>query len=214
MSSKNTPVNIFWNDLFKDEKAGTYGVAGVYDGNKEYARTVRLDNTGRPFFTWNGDKIFMDQFVAYTPEEIVAKINSKDEHVFSDDLCRTLMKYGMDSLLVTCSVKKLDQFEIGGMLLSFETYSNIEDKSEYKDVVYKFVPEYLHAPSDGYKLKIVPANVEEYSRYPKRSYYVGDLVSLLSSDNTDMSLAVNPDYDSSKPVGHKVMFDKYVGQRA
>lgn len=157
------------------------------NGPKEYRsipRTVRKDKEGKAFFTWNKKRYYLDDFVAYTPSELVERITSGKG--YGSDICTTLLKYGLDSLKVEGLEKPLEYVNFGDVVIGFEVTSSYEDPSEYKWVSYHFVDEYLRHPSDNYKLKLHP----DIEGYPKRDFYVDDLASLIRQGDNYRLVAV------------------------
>ena len=170
-------LKIFYNDLFVDKD--NYGIVTFFKttGNKckEIKKDVKKDESGRLYFFYNREKLFMDEFKAYTPEELIGLTNMRQ-----NDLCHTLIKYGLDSLHVLMRVKKLDIIDMGVFgRLAFETNSPFDTDEDYVWIEYEFVDEYLRNPKNGYKLKLKPVKMEDRELYPTKDYYVEDLVSLL-----------------------------------
>lgn len=173
-------LKAYYNDFFEEEKSNVHGVVSFWVKEKEFERTVRKDETGRKFFTWDREKIYMDNFLAYSPEELVNAFNKGEESVYGDDLCHTLEKHGMDSLHLLIKAKKLDIISVGGITIKVQTCSSVDKEEDYDWVEYEFVEEYLRMPQDGYKLKVVPFGEKEREAYPKEDFYVCDLVGLIS----------------------------------
>lgn len=176
-------LKVFHQDILGHPIDKTHGCISFWKGSgknhKEYVRTVRLDEDGREFFTWNKEKVFMDEFYALTPEELIKKYQNNDPYLCGDDLCNTLEKYGIECLLLRIKVKPLTTFRFGDYVIGIETYSNLDSEDDYDWVTYKFIEEYNRMPKTGYKLKLVPANEELYDAYPKQDYYIDDLNSSL-----------------------------------
>lgn len=177
-------LRVFWNDLFYDEVKHTHGTVSWFDKfddgtYKERVRTVRVDDSGREFFTWDKEKIYMDSFLACTPEELVKLYETEnDMNIISDDLTATLIKYGVDSLRLMINVVPLTRVDFGGASIAFECRSSL-DKDREIPVEYKFI-EKDYKLRDNYKYMLVPANDDEYDLYPKKRYYTSDLLGLLS----------------------------------
>lgn len=191
-------LRVFFNNLVSitDEENGIFGTVSFWKkdkkGNKEYIRSVRKDENGKNFFTWDKEKIYLNDFIAYSPEELVKRFCDKDDSLYSGDICRTLQKYGMDSLRLYIKVKPLEIFEFPGIgKLAFEVTSSFENKDKYVWVEYRFQPEYLRMPEDDYKLKLVPAKDNELSVYPKKDYYTDDLAGLIFSCTDEFRLVAN-----------------------
>lgn len=203
----NSTLRVFWNNLFEDKVNKTHGVVSWCEntengGHKEIKRTVRIDDNGRKFFTWNREKIYMDEFLAYTPCQLVE--NFKKSRVLPEDLCHTLLRYGMDSVRVRERVKPLERVNFGGVSIGFEVSSPM-DKLEDKDWVdYTFVEEYLHTPDSCYKLKVTPLKEEYRGVYPSRSYYVGDLIGLITECTDEFGVCIG---NYSNSIKH-FMYDK------
>lgn len=181
-------VRVFINDLFDDKKE-TAGVVTIRDNGKKYDRTLRYDENGKKFFTWNHEKIFFDDFLAMTPDEFVNAIHNKS-NVYDEDLCHTLLKYGINCLRVEMKQKPLDRIDFGDIIIGFKTSSNHEDESKFNWIEYRFIEEYCRMPKDNYKLKLVPANEDEYDIYPKEDYYTSDLIGLLKACSDEFRIKV------------------------
>lgn len=192
-NTKNSGViNGFFNDIVKDERnkiAGVYNIYETVDGkHKEYTRTVRINSEGKKFFTWNKEVIMFDDFICYTPEELVEKIN-ENARLYGEDLCRTLLKYGMDSLIVRINKTPMTTFKVDNWILGFEMDRMPGEEGKWID--YRFEPEFLHKPINSYKLLLVPVNPEYLGVYSRWNTYVDDMVSLFKACKDTYEVVVN-----------------------
>lgn len=184
---KNGEVLKVYSDLFADKKNKTYGLITIEQllNNGEYVEHIRLirsDRNGRKFFTYDRETFYINDFIAYSPLELIKEFDSNSSNIQDEDLCATLLKYGIDSLTLKIKSKKLEVIPLPyGGHMSFEVYSNHEKPEDYEWIEYKFIEEYFRMPSDCYKLKLVPKKEEEYFIYPKKEFYVEDLIGLLNS---------------------------------
>lgn len=193
-NTKNSgEIRGFFNDITKNEKEGIAGIYSIYANengkHKEYNRTVRIDKNGKKFFTWNKEKVMFDDFICDTPAEFVEKVKNNVDRLYGDDLCRTLLKYGMDSIHVKIRKNPMDLYNIGGMILGFET--KFKNKEDGVWVEYKFTPEYLHNPINSYKLKMVPVNPEYIGVFSRWDTYVDDMVALFKKCTDTYDVVVN-----------------------
>ena len=183
-------LHVFYNDMPVDMAGKTAGTVSFwFHGNgktKEYVRTVHKDAEGNAFFTWDKKKIYMHDFKAYSPSELVKK--SQEDKIKGEDICHTLMKYGMDSLILKLRTKKLERVNFGGFSLGFITRGSCDKPEDFDWVKYSFVEDYLHMPKDCYKFKLVPATEEDKEIYGVERYYVDDLASLICK-NADFELS-------------------------
>lgn len=182
-------LRIFYNDLFVNED--NYGTVVFFKttrhGCREIKKNVKKDESGRLYFFYNREKLFMDEFKAYTPEELIDLPNMRP-----NDLCHTLIKYGIDSLHVLMRVKKLDIIDMGEFgRIAFETMSPFDKDEDYVWIEYEFIDEYLRNPKNGYKLKLKPFKMEDRELYPTKDYYVSDFASLLRERKDKFKLVVN-----------------------
>lgn len=191
-------LKVFFNNLVSDmdTKNGIYGTISFWKNNnkkyKEYIRSVRKDENGKRFFTWDKEKIYLDDFIAYSPKELVKRFYDKDNTLYGGDICRTLQKYGMDSLRLYINVKPLEIIDFPGIgRFTFEVTSSFENKDKYVWIEYRFFPEYLRMPEDNYMLKLIPAKDKDLSIYPKKDYYVDDLAGLIFSCTDTFKLVEN-----------------------
>lgn len=164
-------VKGFFNSHAKDVKhkiAGVIDIEVLKNGKmREYSRTVRIDEEGNKFFTWNHEKLMFDDFICCTPQEFVDGLKSKDNRMFGDDLSKLLLKYGMGAINVYVN-KKADYF----------TFSKGKKQVEPNWVQYKFVETFLHTPMDNYKLRLEPVSDEDKESYCGIDTYTHDLVGL------------------------------------
>ena len=75
-----------WNDDFHNEVIVTNN-----KNNKGYDRTIREDENGK-FFTWNRNKIYLNDWIKTCMKELKEKIEKK-EWATSDDLCQSILSY-------------------------------------------------------------------------------------------------------------------------
>lgn len=188
-------INVFLNDFIKDEKKGEYGVVSWNASKKsnEYKEAytyVHKDSEGREFFNYKGEKVYMDEFEALTPEELINKIYS-EEWLNTDNLTWTLMKYGIDSIRVIQPKKPMTGFIVGDAFFGFETSRYGEDKSNWEKIEYKFEETSIHKLKSNYKIKLTPANKEHIGVYASRDYYISDLLGLFRKCTDDYQLKLN-----------------------
>lgn len=190
-------IRVFHNNFFIDEQDNEYGVvswnnaegSGKYE---EVGERAHKDETGRIYFMYNKEKIYMDTFLALTPQEYLDKVNS-DEWMSSDELTWTLMKYGLDCIRVIQPKEKMTGINIGGLFLGFESHRVGEDKSNWDRVEYKFVECDLHKLENNYKIKLVPLKDEHRGVYASRDFYISDLTDLFRKCKNDFTLKLRDD---------------------
>lgn len=189
-----TIIRVFHSNIGYDEEAGFYGAVSIdknINGNYRKAKRIVKDDEGNLYFNYENQKILFNDFICYTPEEFVEEINKSKSNICDDDLCATLLKYGIDSLHLILRQKPLDFIYLGDIKVGFKVSSSLDKKEEYPLVEYKFVPEYLRMPIDNYKLKCEAADGKLKDIFPKEDYYVCDLVSLLTRCKDDFKIIVN-----------------------
>ena len=193
-NTKNSGViRGFFNNITACEKKSIAGTYSIYvsenDKCKEYKRTVRIDKNGKRFFTWNKEKIMFDEFICDTPEELVKKFKNKEDRLYGEHLCRTLLKYGMNSVRIKIRKNPMDVYDICGCRFGFENKLKNEEDGVW--VEYKFVPEYLHTPERCYKLQLEPVDEEHIGVYARWDTYVDDMVYLIKVLDTEYDIIVN-----------------------
>lgn len=169
---------VSWN---ASKKSGEY---------KDAYTHVHKDNTGREYFNYNGEKIYMDSFEALNPEELIAKIYS-DEWLNSENLTWTLMKFGLSSIRVIQPKQPMTGFNVGGAFFAFEAHRHGEDKSTWDKVEYKFEELPIHSLRNNYKIKLTPVKEEHIGVYASRDFYINDLISLFRGCRDDYQLKIN-----------------------
>lgn len=63
---------------------------------KAYIRSIHEDENGT-FFTWNKNKIYLDNWIRTSMKELKEKVDRK-EWITSDDLCQAILSDGVDNV--------------------------------------------------------------------------------------------------------------------
>ena len=155
----------------------------AYECDGEYPNVpVVYNEAGERYFELNGEKIMFNDYLCYTPKELVDNLEKCRDY----NLCQTLMKYGLDSVRVMVRKKKLERINFGqGLVLSFDVSSSYDRIEDYDWVEYGFVNKDFSDPEDCYKLKMLPVDEKLREVYGAERTYVSDLVSLMQKC-TDM----------------------------
>lgn len=178
-------IKVFVNDFVREEKKNIYGVVS-WNGSEntsEYEEVgtylIKRDDN-KLYFDYNGEIVFMQDFIASTPEELVNKIKSSD-WVNSNELTWTLMKYGINSLKVDILKKPASEVKTNKCALIFKVLrSPKEDKSDWDRIEYKFEETSLFKLENNFKIRLTPANKNDADIYASSTYYIRDLVELLT----------------------------------
>ena len=153
-----------WNDDSRTE-------VSVMDNKtkKTYERTIREDEGGK-FFTWNKNKIYLDNWIRITMKELKDKIDSK-EWCTSDELCQAILTDGVDNVRFIVPLNTISMRVLGLPLA---------DGDNFKDVLCKIKEDYLHEVKNNYKLQLVSVEPTE-DTVSRREFYTGDMLSLIKS---------------------------------
>ena len=153
-----------WNDDSRTE-------VSVMDNKtkKTYERTIREDEGGK-FFTWNKNKIYLDNWIRITMKELKDKIDSK-EWCTSDELCQAILTDGVDNVRFIVPLNTISMLVLGLPLA---------DGDNFKDVLCKIKEDYLHEVKNNYKLQLVPVEPTE-DTVSRREFYTGDMLGLIKS---------------------------------
>lgn len=137
---------------------------------------VRLnEKTKEPEFTWtDGETYQLNDYECLTPEELVAAIKNKDR-IFSDDLCKTIMKYGIDKFNFIIPSSPMTRYNFNGMIIGMSN----DDPDTEVPVKYRVYEDFNRELVNNYKLKLMPISEEDKAMYRVRDYYTGDLMGLL-----------------------------------
>lgn len=136
-------------------------------------RSVRRDENGSIYFTYDNIRYDFLDFVCPTPKEFCDNITEfKGKNYDESTLSAVLIKYGLDSIQV---IKKIEH-----------GYD-----SDLIEIPYKFVNEDFSDPMENYKLKLVPANKHDYGVYPSIRTYTSDLVNLFRNCDYEYKLTPN-----------------------
>lgn len=194
--SDNKVIRAFYNNLVPVD-ANHFGIMSWYekseDGgrDKEVNSVVLKDSDDKMYFIYHDKKIFVDDFLAYEPAELIKLMYDKSVNIYHEELLYTLMKYGINSIHVMQKKKPMTGFSVGGTFFGFEDMHIGEDKSNWDDVEYKFAETDMFKLSDNYKIKLTPADDNNIGVYASRDYYVSDLFSLMLSKDTEFRVFEN-----------------------
>ena len=153
-----------WNDDFHTEVSVTDN-----KNNRIYNRTIREDENGK-FFTWNKNKVYLNDWVRTSMKELKEKIERK-EWVTSDDLCQAIISDGVENVrfIVPLNIVSVRGFGI-----------SLLDGNKTKETVCKIEERYNREVKQNYKLIVVPVKPDEtVASYD--DYYTMDMISLIQS---------------------------------
>lgn len=173
-------VQVWYND--RGGVNAPFGTVSDLIGGDMYI-PVRLGDNNELEFTWtDGETYKLNDFECYTPAEIVEMIKNKSDSVFEDDICKTLMKYGVESINFIIKSAPVERF---GPISIKSGHS--EDALAVKcRVIEEFNRELIHA----YKVKLEPINERDKMSFGCEEYYWNDFVSLLKKvDGFDLEVA-------------------------
>lgn len=153
-----------WNDDFHTEVSVTDNKT-----KKTYERTIREDEGGK-FFTWNKNKIYLDNWIRITMKELKEKIERK-EWCTSDELCQAILTDGVDSVRFIVPMNIVSMRVLG---ISFA------DGDKFKDTLCKIKEDYLHEVKNNYKLQLIPVEPTE-DTVRRVEFYTGDMLGLIKS---------------------------------
>ena len=153
-------IRVFvWNDDFHNE-------VSVEDTKtrKSYDRTIREDKNGK-FFTWNRNKIYLDNWVKMSMKELKEKIEN-GEWVTSDDLCQAIMTDGIENVRFIVPLNtKCGLFFVNG--------------NEFKDTLCKVEERWNREIKQNYKIVLVPEEPDD--GVGSNDYYTVDFISLIKA---------------------------------
>ena len=153
-----------WNDDFHTEVSVTDNKT-----KKTYERTIREDEGGK-FFTWNKNKIYLDNWIRITMKELKDKIDRK-EWCTDSEFCQAIMTDGVDSVRFIVPLNTISMKVLGLPLA---------DGDDFKDVLCKIKEDYLHEVKNNYKLQVIPVEPTE-DTISRREFYTGDMLGLIKS---------------------------------
>ena len=155
-------INVFvWSDDFHK------GVT-IHD-KKLYERTIREDEHGKLFFTWNRNKIYLNDWIKTSMKELKQKIDN-DEWVTSEDLCQAIMSDGVRN------VRFIVPMDVEVAKLS--DYLYIADSGKRKDTLCKIDERWNREVKQDYKIVLVPVYPDD-EVVREEVYYTSDLIDLI-----------------------------------
>lgn len=160
----NEIIRVFvWNDDFHNE-------VSVEDTKtrKSCDRTIREDENGK-FFTWNRNKIYLNDWVKISMKELKEKIEN-GEWITSDDLCQAIMTDGIENVRFIVPLNTTCGF---GFFLN---------GNEFKNTLCRVEERWNREIKQNYKIVLVPVEPDE-SIASSRDYYTMDFISLIKSGN-------------------------------
>lgn len=158
----NDIINVFvWSDDFHTDVA-------IYDKEaaRSYDRTIREDKNGK-FFTWNRNKIYLDDWIKISMLELKEKIE-RGEWITSEELCQAILTDGIDN---------------ARFIVPFDTAYGI------KDTICKVEERFNREVKADYKLVLVPVTPNNDTVH-EMEYYTTDLVGLLRAGIVEIADSV------------------------
>lgn len=140
----------------------------VEDNGKLYDRTIYEDKTGK-FFTWNHEKIYLDDWLRSSMKKLKQKIENKIR-VTTDDLCQAIMSDGIENVRFMVPLNTTCGF---GFFLN---------GNEFKETLCMIKEEPNRNVKQNYKITLIPVNPNR-SIASKTEYYTMDFLSLIESGN-------------------------------
>ncbi len=130
---------------------------------KAYIRSIHEDENGT-FFTWNKNKIYLNDWIRTSMRELKERVNRK-EWITSDDLCQAILSDGVDNVRF---IIPLNTVSARGFGISLKT----------KDTVCKIEERYNREVKNNYKLTVVPVDPDA-TVANRADYYTEDMASLI-----------------------------------
>ena len=153
-----------WDDDFHTEVSVTDNKT-----NRTYERTIRENENGK-FFTWNRNKIYLDDWIRISMKELKDKIDRK-EWCTSDELCQAILTDGIDNVRFVVPLNTVSMRVLGIVLV---------DGNNFKDVLCKIHEEYLYEVRRNYKLQLISVEPTD-DVVICREFYTADMLSLIQS---------------------------------
>lgn len=151
-----------WNDNYHNDVIVTDNIT-----RKSYNRTIR-ENTNGKFFTWNKNKIYVDNWIKISMKELKEKIKKK-EWCTSNELCQAILTEGIENvrLNVPMNIISMKIFDIP-----------LANGNQFKKTLCKIEERHNYEVKNNYKLTVTPVNSDEsVSKY--RDFYTTDMLSLI-----------------------------------
>lgn len=140
----------------------------VTSNKKSYDRTIREDKFGK-FFTWDREKIYLDDWLRSSIKELKWKIEN-NIRVTSDDLCQAIMSDGIENVRFMVPLNTTCGF---GFFL---------DGNKFKETLCMIRESWNREVKQNYKITLVPVNPDD-SVASRVDYYTMDFLSLIESGN-------------------------------
>lgn len=203
--TKEGNIKAWLNDFTRDDKKNIFGTMEISKSNnkdicidfhqKDEIECIIYD-LENPYFIFNNEKIFFKDFICRNPEEFVSCIEliregKEDNNISGDELCQILIKYGIDSLKISMFQKEMDIIKTPYFNIGFSSRSNTDRPEDFKWIDYRFDSDWLTDPRKAYKLLLVPIDKEDKFKYPKESFYVLDIIRILTNKRCNCILKVN-----------------------
>lgn len=129
---------------------------------KEYERAIEEDDNGK-FFTWNEQKIYLDNWIRMSMKELQEKINN-GEYISSNDICTAILSDGVDNV----------RFMVPFPITPFRA-GQFKNRRQYKKVLCKIKEEWNREVQRNYKIIFVPVEKDD-DIVDKIEYYNSDIV--------------------------------------
>lgn len=168
----NEVIKVWRNNLCETTVCVETTINGEY---REFKRTVREDKKGK-FFTWNKNKIYIDNFKKISIQSIKDKL-ANGEWITDDELCQAIMSEGVENVRFI-----IPMMAVSGRFMGIVTC----DPTSRIDKVCHIEEGFNRNVVDNYKFNFVP---DEYdgSTCSHEEYYVLDFVDLLRSGHAKIA---------------------------
>ena len=155
----NEVINVYRNDLYENIVC----VVKIINGNyREFKRTVREDKKGK-FFTWNKNKIYIDNFKKISIQSIKDKL-ANDEWITDDELCQAIMSEGVENVRFIVPMMLVNSRFIGLAVC---------DQTKMIEKVCHIEEGFNRNVADKYKFNFVPDEYDE-STSSHEEYYISN----------------------------------------
>lgn len=114
----------------------------VVGDKNNYTRTVHSDDNGGKFFTWNKNKVYLNDWIRTPMGEFKKRIENK-EFITSDELCRAILSAGVENVKFIVPMGKMC---IGNIFY---------DPSKTEDKLCKIEETFNRYVAQNYKIKLI-----------------------------------------------------------
>lgn len=164
-----------WRNVVEVRKVGE-------DYSEEKKKKTFVDDTGRIYFLWNKEKVYLDNYIALSVNELISNIkdpNESDGYVFDWTVTATFLKH-WDEIGVIIKMQPYD------MVVPYLGIACKTSNTDYMNVLCVPFEDRYKKKDCNYKVSFKPYTEDYRKIFGTETFYMSDFTSLLKSGHCEL----------------------------